>query len=322
MPIPPRGKASLFAITFCLISLCAASAQAQRVISTVPVPQASQIALDPATGYAYVAAGDGIAVISETTGALVRTIPISGGVYAAAANFLTSRLYAANGNELYVIDTNSGAIVDTLSIPASFLAVNVATNTVYAGDFNQTVYVVNGATNTVTTTITVPQALQMTVNPATNRLYIADSNPIFGEVTVVDGKTNQVITNITIPGSTFTVFTAVDPVRNVIYASDSNSTGSASGVVAVINGATNTVTTTITVPGEPTGLALDPVARRVYVANFALDEVQIINEATNQLTATTIPVGSEPYYASDDFYRGLLFITNNFSETVSVISTR
>jgi YVTN family beta-propeller protein len=322
MLIYRAGKVALFAATVCLFFTGSASARAQHVIATVPVDQASQIALNPATGYAFVAAGDGVAVIRESTNTLVRTIPTSGGVYAVAANFLTGRLYAANGNALYVIDTNTDTVVSNLPIPVSFLAVNVATNTIYAGDFNQTVYVVNGATNTVTTTITVPEALQMAVNPATNRIYIAAANPIFGEVTVVDGVTNQVITNVTIPGSTNTIFTAVDLVRNLIYAGDSNSTGSPNGVVAVINGATNKVTTTIVVPGEPTGLAVDPVARRVYVDNFDLNEVQIINEATNKLTPTTVPVGSEPYYNALDFYRGLLYVTNTFSETISVISTR
>lgn len=322
MPVSCRGKFSLFAAALCLAALGLPSAHAQRVIATVPVPQSSQIALNPATGYAFVAAGTGVAVISESTNTLIRTIPITGGTYAVAANFLTGRLYAANGNALYVIDTNTDTVVDTLSIPVSFLAVNVATNTVYGGDFNTTVYVINGATNAVTSTITVPQALQMAVNPATNHVYIGAANPIFGEVTVIDGNTNQVAANITIPGSSNTIFTAVDPVRNLIYASDANNTGGPNGVVAVINGATNQVTTTIVVPGEPTDLAIDPAARRVYVNNFALDKVQVINEATNQLTNTSVAVGTEPYYNALDFYRGLLYVSNAFSETVSVIRTR
>lgn len=319
----PRGFSLAFALP-CLLGLCAVSAGAQSVIATIPATQPSNVAVNPAAGYAYVGDGGAIAVINESTNTIIDTIDlgISGGVYQVVADYKTGRVYACDGSEIFVIDGHSNSIIDTLSVPAAFLAINDKTNTLYASDFNQTVYVINGANDTVTTTIAVYEALQLAVNPVTNRIYIAAANPNSGEVTVIDGNTNQVVTNIEISGSDFTAFVDIDPVHNLVYATDVNTTGSPNGVVAVINGATDSVTSTIVVPGEPTQIAVNPFTRLLYVANETLNEVQVINGATNQLTSTTIPVGQEPSYATLDVYHGLLYVTNLFSESVSVINTR
>jgi len=306
----------------CLFGLCAVSASAQSVVATIPVTQPSNVAVDPALGYAYVGNSSGVAVISERTKTVVDDINLGVDVWQVVADYKTGRVYACDDNNIFVIDANTNSVIDTLDVPAAFIAINDRTNTLYASDFNQTVYVINAASDTLTTTITVYEALQLAVNPATNRVYIAANNPIQGEVTVIDGNTNQVVTNIDISGSDFTNFVSVDPVHNLIYATDVNSTGSPNGVVAVISGATDTVTATITVPGEPQQIAVDPATRLLYVANETLNEVQVINAATNQLTTTTIPVGQEPYNTTLDLYHSLLYVTNLYSESVSVINTR
>jgi len=306
----------------CLFGLCAVSAGAQSVVATIPVTQPSNVAVDPALGYAYVGNSSGVAVISERTKTVVDDINLGVDVWQVVADYKTGRVYACDDNNIFVIDANTNSVIDTLDVPAAFIAINDRTNTLYASDFNQTVYVINAANDTVTTTITVYEALQLAVNPATNRVYIAAANPNSGEVTVIDGNTNQVVANIDISGSEFTALVAVDSKHNLIYATDENNTGGPNGVVAVIDGATDSVTDTIVVPGAPTQIAVDPFTRLLYVANQTLNEVQIINGATNQLTSTTIPVGQEPTYATLDPYHNLLYVTNTFSESVSVINTR
>jgi DNA-binding beta-propeller fold protein YncE len=46
--------------------------------------------------------------------------------------------------------------------------------------------------------------------------------------------------------------------------------------VSVINGRTNTVTATIPVGNSPRAVAVDSVARTVYVANLVSDTVSVI----------------------------------------------
>jgi YVTN family beta-propeller protein len=321
--LPARGLSLAIALP-CLIGLWAVSASAQSVIATIPVTQPAQPAVNPAIEYAYVGDGSSVAVISEKTNAIVTTIDVGAteGVWSIVADYRTGRIFACGGSQVWVINGHTNTLIDTLSVPAAWLAINQKTDTVYASDFNQTVYVINASSDAVTATITVPQALQLDVNAATNRIYIADANPNEGEVTVIDGNTNQVVTNIDISGSNFTSFVAVDPVHNLVYATDANNTGDSNGVVAVISGATNAVATTITIPGEPTQIAVNPSTRLLYIANQTLNEVQIINGATNQLTATTIPVGQEPSWATLDPYHNLLYVTNLESASLSVINTQ
>jgi YVTN family beta-propeller protein len=161
----------------------------------------------------------------------------------------------------------------------------------------------------VRTTIAVNALAFIAVNPATNRIYDATGDPNHGQVIVVDGNTDQVLTTINFVGST-TSYVGVDPVRNLIYASNASS-------VAVINGATNTVLKKIKLPGTPADVSINPVTRLVYVANNALNEVQVIDGTTNTLTKTAIPVGNGPDFTAIDIYRGLLLVANS-SEGIGV----
>jgi YVTN family beta-propeller protein len=65
------------------------------------------------------------------------------------------------------------------------------------------------------------------------------------------------------------------------------------GNVSIIDTATNMVTANILVGSFPTGVAVTPDGRKVYVANQSSANVSVIAAKTNTLTAT-IAVGSEP----------------------------
>jgi YVTN family beta-propeller protein len=336
---PARGFS--LAIAFpCVIGLWAVSASAQSVIATIPesVTPANVVA-DPATGYAYVPLlyvnGDTgeIQVIDEKNQQIVRTIDVGEDPQSIAVNFATSRLYTVDPatSNVYVVDLNSYQVVDTIPLAGDFIAVNPATNRIYVSNFQNTVYVLDGNTNEQIATVTVLSAQNLAVNPKTNRIYVGTGDPAEGIVTVIDGNTNTVVTNIDIPGTSNSTQTiAVDPVRNLVYAADianGNNPLGDGGAVAVIDGANNTVVTTIDFSGEPYGLAVDPVAQRIYVSNASLNEVQIVNGANNQLLSTTVPTGAAPYSLGIDFYNHLLYSSNSgdyaesIGPSVTVIST-
>ncbi|MGD0478468.1 MAG: beta-propeller fold lactonase family protein, partial [Nitrososphaerales archaeon] len=76
------------------------------------------------------------------------------------------------------------------------VAVNPTTNTVYVTNSGDgTVTVINGADNSIITTIPVGSGngsdpIDVAVNPTTNLVYVANSGD--GTVTVIDGATNTV----------------------------------------------------------------------------------------------------------------------------------
>jgi YVTN family beta-propeller protein len=110
-------------------------------------------------------------------------------------------------------------------------------NTIYvANASSDTVSVINGATNTVTTTVPVGSGpIGVGVNPSTNTIYVANSGS--NNVSVVDGATNALTATIPVGTSPFGV--GVNPSTDTIYVANIGS-----GSVSVIDGRQ--------VPGVPT----------------------------------------------------------------------
>ena len=66
-------------------------------------------------------------------------------------------------------------------------------------------------------------------------------------------------------------------------------------------------------------MAVDPSTHIAYVANLGSDNVSVINEATNTVTAT-IPVGGGPLGWRWITAAGTVYVANKFSSTMSVIN--
>jgi DNA-binding beta-propeller fold protein YncE len=170
------------------------------------------------------------------------------------------------------------------------LAVDSATDTIYLAT-NSGVIVVNGATNTVTTTISTPALVNaIAVDAATNTIYLAASPPIaLGPVIdVISGATNTVTTSISVPSGITSL--AVDSTTNTVYAAEA-----ALAQVTVIDGATNTITTNV---GTGTGtrpyrLAVDQSSDTVWAADTN-GRLIGIDGATNAISSDIPLAGTQP----------------------------
>ena len=96
----------------------------------------------------------------------------------------------------------------------------VSVNRIYVANFNDnTVSVINGATNAVIDTIPVGiNPAGVAVNPLTNRIYVANRNS--DDVSVIDGITNTVIA--TVPAGDEAGGAGVNTATNLIYAANFN----------------------------------------------------------------------------------------------------
>jgi YVTN family beta-propeller protein len=208
------------------------------------------------------------------------------------------------------------AVVASIPVSGIALAFNPVTNTVdvAAGSACSlkgsctigNVAVADLATDTAS--LMDPNAINpraVAVNPATNKIYVADSgsfdrgiaphNP--GKVTVFDGATNTA-TDIIDPNADGPVGIAVNPTTNKIYVANARS-----GNVTVIDGATN-ATTTLTDPNAvfPFAVAVNSATNRIYVANqgnlssYAANpgNVTVIDGATGRITTVTDPNAYAP----------------------------
>ena len=207
------------------------------------------------------------------------------------------------------VATPAGAAYSPPTIPVgrepSALAVNPVTNTIYSANLGDThggsASVINGATNTVTATISPLYAVGYgaAVNPVTNRAYFTTQN---GTLTVVDGATNTVTATVSAsPAYSFGV--AVDPVTNRVYV------GTSEGL-AIIDGATNSVIATVT--GFTGGtVAVNPVTDTVYVTGSVSGgnpSIYVVSGATNTVRAT-IPLDRVPRSLTVDAASNTLYLS-------------
>jgi len=155
------------------------------------------------------------------------------------------------------------------------------------------VSVINGATNSVTHTISEGSAFGVAVDAATHTLYVTnlcdECSGTGGTVSVVNTTTNAVTASITVESELRGV--AVDESTDTIYVA--NECGNQApdcpinpypGTVSVINGATNTVTNTVNLTAplaqDSFGVAIDQTTDTIYTAVTFSDAVKVIFPAS------------------------------------------
>jgi YVTN family beta-propeller protein len=216
---------------------------------------------------------------------------------------------------VYVVNTQNNQVITSIPVPGSpaQMGINIRLNRIYVSEFGSgsAVAVIDGNTNTVMASIPVPLPQNFAVNLVNNRVYISNNN-FFGAVTVVDGNTNTVIAEVRTAGQ-FTIGVGVDPVRNLIYAADET------GTLNVIDGNTNTLIAETTLSTELVGLSVNPFTNRIYVADFAQNQVDIVDGNRRQQIGR-VPTDIGPRQSAIDLLHERLFVTTNAS--VSVINTR
>jgi YVTN family beta-propeller protein len=164
-----------------------------------------------------------------------------------------------------------------------------------ANSNTNTVSVIDTATNTPVSTITVganPDAVAITPDGA--RAYVALRS---GSVVVIDTRTNTVIGS-PIPAGFSPSAIAVTPDGNRVYVANQGITGTVPGNVTVIDTATNTPGPPISVGGavniNPVAIAITPDGKRVYVACVNSNDIRVIDTASNTMTGSPISTTSGP----------------------------
>jgi YVTN family beta-propeller protein len=148
---------------------------------------------------------------------------------------------------------------------------------------DDTVSVVDSATNVVTATIPVglfPGGIAIT--PDGIFAYVTNSGS--NTISVIATATNTVVA--TLPAGPAPVGLAVTPNGKFVYVVNSSS-----NTVFVVATATNTTVASITVGSNPRNIAITPNGAFAYVTNFTSNTVSVIAMATNTVVST-IPFAS------------------------------
>ena len=178
------------------------------VTSTITEPAgdyAAGVAVDEATDTIYVAnsVGSDVEVIDGATNSITTGISTGQGTrpVAVAVDPASDTAWVAGlGGQLWAINGASNSIVQTTALASDpdALAVNASTDTVYIASPQQgTVSVIDGATGTVTATISsLPAVYGLTVDPSSGLVYAAALRTGLGTTSVIDESTNSVLDTI------------------------------------------------------------------------------------------------------------------------------
>ena len=245
------------------------------------------------------------------------------------------------------------------SVEAGVVA-NPATNKIYqTNSSDNTVSVIDGATNVATTVAVGAMPAAIAANPVTDQVYVLNAGD--HTVTVIDGATNATSTvtvgntgvssgggiavnpvtdkiyvtdsfensvyvidgptrlTIEVPVGTTPIALAVNAVTNKIYVVNAQDT---TGTVTVIDGATNTTTTVIVGTTSDTfgaAIAVNPVTNKIYVTDSATNTITVIDGITR--ATTTVTVGMTPVAIAVNPITNKIYVVNaqDTTGTVTVI---
>jgi gliding motility-associated-like protein len=222
------------------------STATNTVVATVAVGKnPSGICVSADGSKVYVADyNDGtITVIDAATNSVTATI---GGFQRPGALAISpngSKLYVCCSGGISVVGTAGNNIEASIAGSADQIAISPDGSTVYVTDENSGVEVINTATNTLTTTITVgltPEGLAISTDGSI--LYVACFNA--GNITAINTKTNTILNTIAVPGGPITLSVSPDG-KSIFVEDNTNST------LSVINTATDKIVATVPVGTHP-----------------------------------------------------------------------
>ena len=150
--------------------------------------------------------------------------------------------------------------------------------------------------------------IAVAVNPATNRIYVLNGvNP--ATVSVIDGATNSVIATVPVAANADGI--AVNPVTNKTYVA-------ANQFLTVIDGVTNS-STNVDLGLTIGDLAVNSVTNKIYMPNYALQVVAVIDGATYDVTTVTAGVGRGPRPLAINTVTNTIYAADEVSYDVTAI---
>ncbi len=228
---------------------------------------------------------------------------------------------------LFPVLTGFSADIPIATIPVGDAPVAVAVNPIshrvfVPNYYGSSVSVIDGASDTVTATVstgdfTVPIAVVSNPVATPARAYVA--NFWANTITVIDESTNGIAASVPSNGvhAGGPRALALNPSGPTpkLYVADYGS-----GLVTVLNAETYAQIKTIAVGMYPRALGIFASAgrTRIYVANRGSATVSIIDGDTD-LVVATVPTGSAPKAIAVDQSTGYAYVTNEESNSVTVI---
>lgn len=259
---------------------------------------------------------DDIGIIDGASNTFQGNIAVGYDPIAMTYNSANNKIYCANVSsaDITVIDGNTNNVITTIAIggyPHS-LIYNPLENKIYCADNGSTVFVIDGATDTVITTIFLDPgdgAGSLGINETNNKIYCGVCAYHHMGTHVIDGEGDTTITYL---GNVLNFDVTHNPVNNQIYVID------ARAMVNVIDGVTDSIIDTVYTDDGSGASICNQTNNKVYVANGSANNVTIIDGESNTVCAT-IDVGDLPCALAWNPVQNRIYVANFGGSSVSVI---
>jgi YVTN family beta-propeller protein len=172
-----------------------------------------------------------------------------------------------------------------ISLSGAMNTTHAQTRAYVANTCNNSLSVIDVATNTVIASITVAGPAGVAITPDGTKAYV--TNAFSNTVSVIDTASNIVIDAI--PVGVDPINLAITPDGTLAYV-----VNEISNTVSVIDRVTNTVIANIPVGLGPSDITITPDGTRAYVNNHTSNTVSVIDTSTNSVTAA-IPLCCAPF---------------------------
>jgi YVTN family beta-propeller protein len=253
-----------------------------------------------------------------------------------AINPVTDKIYVDGPYEnITVIDGSTYRKISSVAIGDSLsgITVNPENNMIYVTNRDGSrLYVVNAISMHVIGTIInnsssiyESHSSSIAFDPTINRYYVTRGD--FNTLAVIDGKTGSLVKTLSVGRNP--VYVAVNPTDHLVYVVNKGSNS-----VSVINDKTDNYLTGGTegnqhtlpnsksigfpVENNPTKIAINSDAKKLYVAYGTSDKISVIDESTGRLI-NTLRLGYLPLDIAITPSTGRVYVTEKDSKTVSVI---
>jgi YVTN family beta-propeller protein len=267
----------------------------------------------------------------------ISTATIAAAVSVGAINGTSFPVINPNTNSLYVANTSAGSVsvlnsltnvvitVITGLTKPEFIAINTVTNTIYVTGGTDACYVINGATNTLTATVSTVTAdtgstsfdtvAPPVVNPSTNQLYIPMSE---GIVLVLNGATNAISVFLGAPSNIIGMALCASAGRLYVITSTD---------LLIVNASTGAILKTIAITSA-FAVAVNQLTNTCYVGSSASPTIISVVSGSTEAVTTTISLttgsidsaGSSVYSLLSVDSTSTLYVANSTGGNVVVIN--
>ncbi len=320
-------RAYLFAVTAALITFAwsgvrpsASADDDYRLLEKIELPsRALSVAVNPDTNRLYVTLGYELRVMDATTHELLATLPVQG-TSAMAVNRATNTLYAVDyQGHLSVVDGETHEVADVIIAPgANAIAVNEVSNQIYVNGDYELTYVIDGTTNTQIAQFP-PKAANLALDPKAGRAYTIPGYPPRTSHRLSITETETFHLLGGVNIGLHPFDVVADPGLGRVFVAVGINDSVGPGQILVVEPESRSILKKTPLETQIVALGIDAQSHIVYAVSFYTNSVTLLD--SEGVILGSVSVGQGPNKIAVDEVRHVAYVANSNESTIAVVGS-